>query len=56
MTEQVEVVILGGGQAGLVLSSYVTRLGRTHLVLEQGRVGATWRSGRWESFTLNTPA
>ena len=55
MTEQVEVVIIGGGQAGLALSHYLTRQGRTHLVLEQGWVGETWRSGRWDSFTLNTP-
>jgi len=55
MTEQVEVVIIGGGQAGLALSYYLNQLGRTHLVLEQGRVGETWRSGRWDSFTLNTP-
>jgi putative flavoprotein involved in K+ transport len=55
MTEQVEVVIIGGGQAGLALSYYLTRQGRTHLVLEQGRVGEVWRSERWDSFTLNTP-
>jgi putative flavoprotein involved in K+ transport len=55
MTEQVEVVIIGGGQAGLALSYYLTQQGRTHLVLEQGRVGETWWSGRWDSFTLNTP-
>ncbi len=55
MTEQVEVVIIGGGQAGLALSYYLNQLGRTHLVLEQGRVGEVWRSGRWDSFTLNTP-
>ncbi len=55
MTEQVEVVIIGGGQAGLALSYYLTKLGRKHLVLEQGRVGEVWRSGRWDSFTLNTP-
>ena len=55
MTEHIETVIIGGGQAGLALSSYLTRQGQTHLVLEQGRVGETWRSGRWDSFTLNTP-
>jgi putative flavoprotein involved in K+ transport len=55
MTEQIETVVIGGGQAGLALSYYLTQEGRTHLVLEQGRVGETWRSGRWDSFTLNTP-
>ncbi len=55
MPEQIETVIIGGGQAGLALSYYLTQQGRTHLVLEQGRVGETWRSGRWDSFTLNTP-
>ena len=55
MTEHIETVIIGGGQAGLALSYYLTQRGRTHLVLEQGRVGETWRSGRWDTFTLNTP-
>ena len=55
MTEHIETVIIGGGQAGLALSYYLTQQGRTHLMLEQGRVGETWRSGRWDSFTLNTP-
>jgi putative flavoprotein involved in K+ transport len=55
MTGQVEVVIIGGGQAGLALSYYLTQQGRTHIVLEQGQVGETWRSGRWDSFTLITP-
>jgi putative flavoprotein involved in K+ transport len=55
MTEQVEVVIIGGGQAGLALSYCLTQQGRTHLVLEQGQAGETWRSARWDSFTLNTP-
>jgi putative flavoprotein involved in K+ transport len=55
MTEHVEVVIIGGGQAGLALSYYLTQQGRTHVVLEQGQVGETWRKARWDSFTLNTP-
>ncbi len=55
MNEQVEVAIIGGGQAGLALSYYLTQQGRPHIVIEQGRVGEVWRSGRWDSFTLNTP-
>ena len=38
MTQQEDVVIIGGGQAGLALSYYLTQQRRTHVVLEQGRV------------------
>jgi putative flavoprotein involved in K+ transport len=55
MSEQIETVIIGGGQAGLALSYYLTQQGRTHVVLERGRVAETWRSQRWDSFTLVTP-
>ena len=55
MTQQEDVVIIGGGQAGLALSYYLTQQGRRHVVLEQGRVAETWRSQRWDSFTLVTP-
>lgn len=54
-TRSYDTIVIGGGQAGLALSYYLTQQGRTHLVLEQGQVGETWRSGRWDSFTLNTP-
>ena len=49
-----EVVIVGGGQAGLAVSHELTKAGVEHLVLERGRVGETWR-GRWDSFCLVTP-
>jgi putative flavoprotein involved in K+ transport len=55
MTERADIVIIGGGQAGLALSYFLTRQGRTHIVLEQGQAGETWRNARWDSFTLNTP-
>ncbi len=55
MTEQRDVVIIGGGQAGLAMSYYLTQQGRAHVILERGRVAETWRSQRWDSFTLVTP-
>ena len=52
---QVEVVIVGAGQAGLAVSYYLRAFGVEHVVLERGRVGESWRSARWDSFTLVTP-
>ncbi len=51
----VDVAIVGGGQAGLATSWYLTQSGVDHVVLEAGRVGETWRSRRWDSFCLVTP-
>jgi len=55
LTEQTDVVIVGGGQAGLALSYYLTEQGRAHLILEQGRVVESWRSKRWDSLRLIAP-
>lgn len=54
MTEQIETVVIGAGQAGLAVSHELSGAGVSHAVLERGRVGQTWR-GRWESFCLVTP-
>ena len=54
MTERTEVVVIGGGQAGLATSHELTRAGVEHVVLERARIGQTWR-GRWDSFCLVTP-
>ncbi len=55
MTEKLDTIIIGGGQAGLALSHYLTRQGREHVVLEKARqAGEAWRQ-RWDSFTFTTP-
>jgi putative flavoprotein involved in K+ transport len=54
MTEDVGVVVVGAGQAGLSLSYELSHAGVEHLILERDRVGASWR-GRWDSFCLVTP-
>jgi putative flavoprotein involved in K+ transport len=55
MSEASETVIIGGGQAGLAMSYWLTQQQREHVILERGRVGERWRSERWDSFTLQTP-
>ncbi|MDQ3662410.1 MAG: NAD(P)-binding domain-containing protein [Actinomycetota bacterium] len=54
MTDRIEVVVVGAGQAGLAVSPELTHAGVAHVVLERGRVGQSWR-GRWDSFCLVTP-
>ncbi|WP_018622258.1 flavin-containing monooxygenase [Spirosoma luteum] len=49
-----DVIVIGAGHAGLCVSYYLTRNGIRHIVFEQGRVGETWRSQRWDSFKLNS--
>ncbi len=56
MVEKIETAIIGGGQAGLALSYYLTRAGREHIVLEKSpQVANAWRNRRWDSFCLITP-
>lgn len=53
--ERIETVIVGGGQAGLATSYWLTQHGREHIVLEKAsQSGHAWRQ-RWDSFTLVTP-
>ena len=49
-----EVIIIGGGHAGLAVSYHLKKEGIHHIVLERGRIGESWRSKRWDSFRLNT--
>jgi putative flavoprotein involved in K+ transport len=55
VTERFDTVVIGGGQAGLSASYYLTQQGREHVVLEKDRPGEAWRSRKWDSFTLVTP-
>ena len=55
MAESVETIIVGAGDAGLSVSCHLTMAGHGHLVLERGRIAETWRSQRWDSFTVNSP-
>ena len=56
MLHRIDTVIVGGGQAGLAISYYLSQEGRDHVVLERApAVAHAWRNQRWDSFTLVTP-
>jgi putative flavoprotein involved in K+ transport len=56
MSQTINTVIVGGGQAGLAMSYYLKQEGREHVVLEKASaVANAWRNQRWDSFTLVTP-
>jgi putative flavoprotein involved in K+ transport len=51
-----DVVVVGGSQAGLAMAWHLTQQGLRFVVLEAGpEVGHVWRS-RWDSLKLFTPA
>lgn len=54
MAERFDVVVIGGGQAGLAVSHELSQRGIEHVVLEKRRIAQTWRD-RWDSFCLVTP-
>ena len=53
--QQLEVAVIGGGQAGLSISWYLKQAGIEHRVFEKHRIGHDWRSARWDAFCLVTP-
>ena len=56
MSRRTDVVIVGGGHSGLAMSKQLSDRGIDHVVLEQAEVADSWRSQRWDSFTLLTPS
>ncbi|WP_309667286.1 NAD(P)/FAD-dependent oxidoreductase [Tabrizicola sp.] len=56
MVEQVEVLVVGAGQAGIAMSEHLTRCAIPHLVVERSRIAERWRTGRWDALVANGPA
>jgi putative flavoprotein involved in K+ transport len=53
--ERIDTLVIGGGQAGLATSYWLTKAGVEHLVVErQDRLGGGWHE-RWDSFRLVAP-
>ena len=52
---QFDVVVIGGGQAGLAVGYHLARQQRNFVILDaHARVGDAWRT-RWEGLRLFTP-
>ena len=54
LRKKVDAVVVGGGQAGVMLSHYLSLRGITHVVLERDRAFSAWHN-RWDGFQTNTP-
>lgn len=56
VSQQVNTVVIGGGQAGLTMGYYLAEQERDFIILDASeRVGDSWRN-RWDSLRLFTPA
>src|SRR5215210_4288907 len=55
MSARRDVIVVGGGQAGLAIGHYLAEQGRDFVILEAAsEPAASWR-GRWDSLVLFTP-
>jgi putative flavoprotein involved in K+ transport len=55
-TEEIDTLVVGGGQAGLAMSAHLSERGVPHLVVERHRIAERWRTERWDSLVANGPA
>ena len=54
-SREIEVLVVGAGQAGVAMSEHLSQRGISHLVLERHRIAERWRSERWDSLAANGP-
>jgi putative flavoprotein involved in K+ transport len=53
--ETIKTLVIGGGQAGLVMSHRLKQRGLAHLVVERHRIAERWRSERWDGLKFQFP-
>ncbi|KRR11004.1 FAD-dependent oxidoreductase [Bradyrhizobium jicamae] len=53
--ETIKTLVIGGGQAGLVMSHRLKQRGLPHLVVERHRIAERWRSERWDGLKFQFP-
>jgi len=56
LTEKIDTLVVGGGQAGIAMSEHLSNCKVPHLVLERHQIAERWRSERWDSLVANGPA
>lgn len=54
--EKTDVVVVGGGQAGIAMSEHLSANGLDHVVFEKHQIADRWRNGRWDSLVANGPS
>src|SRR6478752_5077105 len=54
--QEIEVLVVRAGQAGIAVSEHLSSQGVIHLVVERDRIAERWRSWRWDSLVANGPA
>jgi putative flavoprotein involved in K+ transport len=56
MTEKLDTIVIGAGQAGLSAGYHLAKRGKPFVILDSAdRVGGSWQN-RWDSLTLFTPS
>jgi putative flavoprotein involved in K+ transport len=55
-SQEIEVLVVGAGQAGIAMSEHLSAQGIPHLVVERDRIAERWRTSRWDSLVANGPA
>jgi putative flavoprotein involved in K+ transport len=56
VSSSLDVIVIGGSQAGLAIGYHLARSGARFTILDAGpEIGDAWRS-RWDSLKLFTPA
>jgi len=56
LTEKIDTLVVGAGQAGIAMSEHLSNCNIPHIVLERSRIAERWRSERWDSLVANGPA
>jgi putative flavoprotein involved in K+ transport len=54
-SQEIEVLVVGAGQAGVAMSEHLSSYDVPHLVVERHRIAERWRSERWDSLVTNGP-